>query len=63
MVLKSQGKDYDYFDSIGALSNILPNNSLLREEMTLAVYVTLEKLANKVIAQQKKKHFCWYGIY
>jgi len=55
MVKKSQGKDYDYFDSIGALSNILPNNSLLREEMTLAVYVTLEKLANKVIAQQKKK--------
>ena len=55
MVKKSQGKDYDYYDSIGALSNILPNNSLLKEGMTLAVYVTLEKLANKIISQQNKK--------
>jgi len=55
MVKKSQSKDYDYFDSIGALSNVLQSNSLLKEEMSLAVYVTLEKLANKIIAQQKKK--------
>jgi hypothetical protein len=55
MTKKSQSKDYDYFQSIGALSNVLPNNSLLKEDMTLAVYVTLEKLANKIIAQQKKK--------
>lgn len=55
MLNKSQNKDYDYYDSIGVLSNILPNNSLLKEDMTLAVYITLEKLAQKVVSQQNKK--------
>jgi hypothetical protein len=55
MLKKSQNKDYDYYDSIGVLSNILPNNSLLKEDMTLAVYITLEKLAQKVVSQQNKK--------
>lgn len=51
----SKSKDFDYYESIGVLSNVLQSNSLLKEDMTLAVYVTLEKLANKVIEQQKKK--------
>jgi hypothetical protein len=55
MLNKSQNKDYDYYDSIGVLSNVLPNNSLLKEDMTLAVYITLEKLAQKVVSQQNKK--------
>jgi len=55
MLNKSQNKDYDYYDSIGVLSNILPNNSLLKEDMNLAVYITLEKLAQKVQSQQNKK--------
>lgn len=55
MLKKSKGKDFDYYDSIGVLSNFLPNNSLLKEEMTLAIYITLEKLKNKVIEQQNKK--------
>lgn len=55
MLSKSQNKDYDYYDNIGVLSNILPNNSLLKEDMTLAVYITLEKLAQKVVSQQNKK--------
>jgi hypothetical protein len=55
MAKKSQSKDYDYYDSIGALSNVLPNNSLLKEDMTLAVYVTLEKMANKIVKEQKAK--------
>jgi len=55
MLNKSQNKDYDYHDSIGVLSNILPNNSLLKEDMTLAVYITLEKLAQKLQSQQNKK--------
>jgi hypothetical protein len=55
MLSKSQNKDYDYYDSIGVLSNVLPNNSLLKEDMTLAVYITLEKLAQKVVSQQNKK--------
>jgi hypothetical protein len=55
MLNKSQNKDYDYYDSIGVLSNVLPNNSLLKEDMTLAVYITLEKLAQKLQSQQNKK--------
>jgi len=54
MIKKSQSKDYNYYDSIGAMSNILTGNSLLKEDMSLAVYVTLEKQANRIIAQQKK---------
>ena len=37
------------------LREAVQSNSLLKENMTLAVYVTLEKLANKVVEQQKKK--------
>jgi hypothetical protein len=55
MIKGSKSKDYDYYDELGILSQVLPNNSLLKEEMTLAVYVSLEKLANKVVEQQNKK--------
>jgi hypothetical protein len=55
MINKSKNKDFDYYDSIGALSNVLPNNSLLKEYMTLAVYVTLEKQAQRIVEQNKKK--------
>ena len=55
LIKNSKGKDFDYYDSLGVLSNVLPNNSLLKEEMTLVVYVTLEKLASKIVEQQKKK--------
>jgi len=55
MAKKSQSKDYDYYDSIGALSNVLQNNSLLKEDMTLAVYITLEKIANKIVKEKKVK--------
>ena len=54
MIKISQSKDYDYYDRIGALSNVLQGNSLLREDMTLAVQVALEKIANKIIKEQKK---------
>jgi len=55
MTKKSQSKGFDYYEQIGALSNVLTGNSLLKEDMTLAVYVSLEKLAQKVVEQQKKK--------
>ena len=55
MVKKSKSKDFDYYEDIGVLSQILPNNSLLKEDMTLAVYISLEKLAKKVSEQNKKK--------
>lgn len=52
---KSQSKDFDYFDAIVGLSNVLPNNSLIKEEMTLATYISLEKAAKKIISQQQNK--------
>jgi hypothetical protein len=55
MISKSKSKDFDYYEDIGVLSQILPNNSLLKEDMTLAVYISLEKLAKKVSEQNKKK--------
>lgn len=55
MVKRSNGKTFDYYDNIGVLSNILPNNSLLKERMSLATYISLEKLAKKVISEQNRK--------
>jgi hypothetical protein len=55
MTKKSQSKGFDYYEQIGALSNVLTGNSLLKEDMTLAIYVSLEKLAQKVVEQNKKK--------
>lgn len=55
MVKKSKSKDFDYYEEIGVLSQVLPNNSLLKEDMTLAIYISLEKLAKKVVEQQNKK--------
>lgn len=55
LIKNSKSKNFDYYESIGVLSNVLQSNSLLKENMTLAVYVTLGKLANKVVEQQKKK--------
>jgi len=54
MISKSKGKNFDYYDNIGALSNVLPNNSLLKEDMSLAVYITLEKQAKKIISKQEE---------
>lgn len=55
MVKRSKGKDFDYFDAIVGLANVLPNNSLIKEEMTLATYISLEKAAKKIISQQQTK--------
>ena len=54
MIEKSKGKDFDYFDAIVGLSNVMPGNSLLKEEMTLATYISLEKAAKKIISQQQQ---------
>lgn len=52
---KAQNIDYNYYEQIGILSNVLPNNSLLREDMSLAIYIELEKLAKKNVELQNKK--------
>lgn len=55
MINKSQSKGFDYFDAIVGLSNVLPNNSLLKEEMTLATYISLEKASKRIISKQNTK--------
>jgi hypothetical protein len=48
------GKEFDYYDRISNLSNVLENNGLLKEDMSLATYISLEKLAKKLIEKQNK---------
>lgn len=55
MIKKSQSKDFDYFDDIGVLGQVLQGNNLVKEEMTLAVYISLSKLAKKVSDNNKSK--------
>lgn len=55
MIKKSQSKDFDYFDDIGVLGQVLQGNNLVKEEMTLAVYISLSKLAKKVSDNSKSK--------
>src|SRR5574343_136515 len=40
-------KDFDYFERLGIMSENLPNNSLLKEDMTLATYIALSEIALK----------------
>lgn len=55
MIRKSQSKDFNYYDALVNLSQALPSNSLLREDMTLATYVALEKEAKRLSDKQKTK--------
>lgn len=55
MIKKSQSKDFNYYEAVVGLGNILQGNSLVKEEMTLAVYMACEKSAKKMIEQQKNK--------
>ena len=51
----SQSKEFDFYDAIIGLSNVLTGNSLIKDDMTLAIYVALEKSARKQIEHQTKK--------
>jgi hypothetical protein len=55
MIKTSQSKDFDYFDDIGILGQVLQGNNLVKEDMTLAIYVALNKLAKKVSDNNKSK--------
>lgn len=50
-----QSKEFDYYDSLVGLSNVLTGNTLVKDDITLAVYVSLEKSAKKQIESQNKK--------
>lgn len=49
----SEGKEFSYHTSIANMSMALPNNALLKEEMSLAVYVELNNMARKVAEKSK----------
>jgi hypothetical protein len=55
MVKTSKGKDFSYFESLVGIGNVLQGNSLVKEDISLAVYVELEKLAKKIVEKQNKK--------
>lgn len=55
MVKRSKGKAFDYYESIVGLGQVLQGNSLVNTEITLAVYVALEKQAKKIISQQQQQ--------
>ena len=48
-------KEFDFYDTMVGLSNVLTGNTLIQHDMTLAVYVALEKSAKKQIEQLNKK--------
>lgn len=39
--------NFDYYEHLAGLANVLHNNSLVKENMTLAVYIALNNLAHK----------------
>lgn len=43
----AQNKEMDFYSSIAIMSDNLPNNPLLKQNMSLAVYVELDKLMRK----------------
>ena len=55
MVNEKKQQEFDFYDAIANLSELLPNNPLLKETMTLAVHVSLEILAKTKIKNSKKK--------
>lgn len=50
-----EDKDFDYYDSLVGLSNVLTGNTMINDSITLAVYVSLEKSAKKQIENANKK--------
>ena len=55
MTDKAGDKIFNYTDAIVSIGNVLQGNQLVREDMTLAMYVSLEKSAKKQVEQQNKK--------
>ena len=55
MIEKSKGKDFNYFENLVGIGNVLQGNSLVKEEMTLAVYIECEKLASRITNEKSKK--------
>jgi hypothetical protein len=49
---KTGEKKFDYYDAITGIANVLTGNNLVNENMTLAVYVALEKSARKQMSKK-----------
>jgi hypothetical protein len=47
-----KGQDMDFYQAIAYLSEALPNNPLLKENMTLAVHISLENLVKEKIKRK-----------
>lgn len=54
MIKHSQSKDFNFFESLGLLGQGLEGNNLVREDLSLAMYVSLSKLLDEKIKNSKK---------
>ena len=55
MITKSKSKDFDYYDAIVGIGNVLQGNNLVNTDITLSVYVALEKAAQEKIKRENNK--------
>lgn len=55
MIKRSKAVDFNYFKSIVNMSTALPNNALLKEEMTLAVYIELKNKEQEIIEENERQ--------
>lgn len=55
LLSQSKNKKFDYYERLAIMSNNLPNNSLLKENMLLDVYIALSNLEHKKYIEQLSK--------
>lgn len=55
MAGKSKAKDFDYYDAIVGIGNVLTGNNMVNSEISLSVYISLEKSAQGVINRMNNK--------
>lgn len=54
LIKESTNKVFDYYDSIVQIGSALPGNTLVKEDMSLAIYMAVEKMAIKVSTPKPK---------
>lgn len=55
MIKENKSNSHTFFDELANLGQILQGNNLIKDDVTLAVYVSLMKVAKKKVEQQNKK--------
>jgi len=53
--ISNSESDFNYYDDITGIANVLTGNSLVKDDMTLSVYVAVKKSAIKQVEASKNK--------